>query len=223
MDRERQLSEEQVELRLPFQLMPPPQEATLRRIAVACVVEHPPQPEATDQCDREQSLQQAVEVDHGSVNVWFVEVLCWLHQGMYLASSPSCFNRCCQGSGATFNSSGIFAAAMLDTKPCPECRSTITYPTGSSWMCDECGHEWNPDEVAAANAWPVIKDANGNVLQDGDDVVVIKDLPVKGMPKPVKAGTKVKNIRLVEGDHDIDCRIEGFGAMGLKSMYVKKA
>lgn len=112
---------------------------------------------------------------------------------------------------------------MNDNKPCPECRSTITYPTGSSWMCGECGHEWNPEEMEAAAAGPVIKDANGNVLQDGDDVVVIKDLPVKGMPKPVKAGTKVKGIRLVEGDHDIDCRIEGFGAMGLKSMYVRKA
>jgi protein PhnA len=96
----------------------------------------------------------------------------------------------------------------------------ITYPTGSSTMCAECGHEWNPAEVAAEAA---VRDANGNVLQDGDDVVVIKDLPVKGMPKPVKAGTKVKNIRLVDGDHDIDCKIDGFGAMGLKSIYVRKA
>jgi protein PhnA len=116
-----------------------------------------------------------------------------------------------------------FRRAMSDTPKCPECASTITYPTGSSMMCAECGHEWNPDEVAAANAGPVIKDANGNVLKDGDDVVVIKDLPVKGMPKPVKAGTKVRGIKLVEGDHDIDCRIEGFGAMGLKSIYVRKA
>lgn len=81
-----------------------------------------------------------------------------------------------------------------------------------------------PEEVEAAN---VIKDANGNVLKDGDDVVVIKDLPVKGMPKPVKAGTKVKNIRLVDGSgnagHDIDCKIDGFGAMGLKSIFVRKA
>ncbi len=77
--------------------------------------------------------------------------------------------------------------------------------------------------MAAAEAGNVIKDANGNVLQNGDDVVVIKDLPVKGMPKPVKAGTKVRNIRLVDGDHDIDCKIDGFGAMGLKSIYVRKA
>ncbi len=90
-------------------------------------------------------------------------------------------------------------------------------------MCGACGHEWNPEELEAGSADRVIKDANGNVLQDGDDVVVIKDLPVKGMPRPVKAGTKVKNIRLVDGDHDIDCRIEGFGAMGLKSAFVKKA
>ena len=93
-------------------------------------------------------------------------------------------------------------------------------------MCGECGHEWNPEEVAAAAAADgpaVIKDANGNVLQDGDDVVVIKDLPVKGAPKPVKAGTKVKNIRLTDGDHNIDCKIDGFGAMGLKSEFVKKA
>lgn len=112
---------------------------------------------------------------------------------------------------------------MSDTPPCPECRSAITYPTGTSQMCAECGHEWNPDEVLAAEAERVVKDANGNVLHDGDDVVVIKDLPVKGAPKPVKAGTKVKNIRLTDGDHDIDCRIEGFGAMALKSIYVRKA
>jgi protein PhnA len=90
-------------------------------------------------------------------------------------------------------------------------------------MCGECGHEWNPEEVAAANAGPVIKDANGNVLRDGDDVIVIKDLPVKGAPKAIKAGTKVRGIRLADGDHDIDCRVDGFGAMALKSEFVKKA
>ena len=112
---------------------------------------------------------------------------------------------------------------MTDLPKCPECASAITYPTGTSMMCAECGHEWNPDEVAMAEAGRMIKDANGNALKDGDDVVVIKDLPVKGMPKPVKAGTKVKNTKLVDGDHDIDCRVDGFGAMGLKSIYVKKA
>ncbi|MFT3885721.1 MAG: zinc ribbon domain-containing protein YjdM [Flavobacteriales bacterium] len=115
---------------------------------------------------------------------------------------------------------------MDATHSCPNCRSAFAYPTGMSWMCPECGHEWNPEEVAAAevaDGSAVVKDANGNVLQNGDDVVVIKDLPVKGAPKPVKAGTKVKNIRLTGGDHDIDCRIDGFGAMALKSIYVRKA
>jgi protein PhnA len=90
-------------------------------------------------------------------------------------------------------------------------------------MCGECGHEWNPDEVAAEEAGPVVKDANGNVLHDGDDVIVIKDLPVKGAPKAIKAGTKVRGIRLTDGDHNIDCKVDGFGAMGLKSEFVKKA
>ena len=93
-------------------------------------------------------------------------------------------------------------------------------------MCPECGHEWNPEEVSNTEATTtdssVVKDANGNVLQDGDTVVLIKDLPVKGAPKPIKAGTKVKNIKLTDGDHNIDCKIEGFGAMALKSIYVKK-
>jgi protein PhnA len=112
---------------------------------------------------------------------------------------------------------------MSEIPPCPQCRSAFAYPTGQSLMCPECGHEWNPDEVEAADAAAVVKDANGNVLQDGDDVVVVKDLPVKGAPRPVKAGTKVKGIRLTDGDHNIDCRIDGFGAMALKSIYVRKA
>lgn len=87
-------------------------------------------------------------------------------------------------------------------------------------MCPECGHEWNPEEITEDNT---VNDANGNPLQNGDDVIVIKDLPVKGAPKPVKAGTKVKNIRLTDGDHNIDCRIDGFGRMALKSEFVKKA
>jgi protein PhnA len=88
-------------------------------------------------------------------------------------------------------------------------------------MCPECSHEWNLKD--AEEAGDVIKDSNGNVLQDGDSVVVVKDLPVKGYPKPIKAGTKVKNIRLTDGDHNIDCKIDGFGSMGLKSEFVKKA
>lgn len=89
-------------------------------------------------------------------------------------------------------------------------------------ICPECGNEWNPGE-AAEDAGVVVKDANGNVLRDGDSVIIIKNLPVKGSPKPVKAGTKVKNIRLTDGDHNIDCKIEGFGAMALKSEFVRKA
>ena len=94
-------------------------------------------------------------------------------------------------------------------------------------MCAECGHEWNPEEIAAAsaaaNAAPVVRDSNGTPLKDGDDVVMVKDLAVKGAPKALKAGTKVRGIKLVEGDHNIDCRIDGFGAMALKSEFVKKA
>ena len=105
--------------------------------------------------------------------------------------------------------------------PCPKCHSEYTYPMDALLVCPECGHQWNPDEVEETGL--VVKDANGNVLADGDTVVVIKNLPVKGAPGPVKAGTKVKNIRLVEGDHNIDCRIDGFGSMALKSEFVKKA
>jgi protein PhnA len=117
---------------------------------------------------------------------------------------------------------------MSESTQCPKCRSTYGYPTGTSMMCPECGHEWNPEELtetadtAEDNDPLTVKDANGNVLQDGDTVVLIKDLPVKGAPKPIKAGTKVKNIKLTSGDHNIDCRIEGFGAMALKSIYVRK-
>jgi protein PhnA len=102
------------------------------------------------------------------------------------------------------------------------------YPTGTSMMCPECGHEWNPDEKQVVEPaeevtdTSVVKDANGAILQDGDTVIIIKDLPVKGASKAIKAGTKVKNIKLTSGDHNIDCKVEGFGAMGLKSIYVRK-
>ena len=111
---------------------------------------------------------------------------------------------------------------MSEFPPCPNCKSEYTYPTDNLLMCPECGHEWSPDETEEPSG-PVVKDANGNLLQDGDSVVTIKNLPVKGAPTPIKAGTKVKNIRLKEGDHNIDCRIDGFGAMALKSEFVKKA
>jgi protein PhnA len=108
--------------------------------------------------------------------------------------------------------------------PCPKCKSPYAYANGSLMVCPECNHEWNPDEIAEElSTVKVIKDANGNILQDGDSVVIVKDLPVKGAPKAIKAGTKVKNIKLTDGDHNIDCKIDGFGAMALKSEFVKKA
>ena len=106
---------------------------------------------------------------------------------------------------------------------CPECKSEYTYEDGSLFVCPECGHEWSTEvEAGSSDDQKIIKDANGNVLQDGDTVTVIKDLKVKGTSLVVKIGTKVKNIRLVDGDHDIDCKIDGIGAMKLKSEFVKK-
>ncbi|MBI42953.1 zinc ribbon domain-containing protein YjdM [Marinobacter lutaoensis] len=112
---------------------------------------------------------------------------------------------------------------MSQLPPCPQCHSGYTYEDGVQLVCPECGHEWSEAEQAAAETGKVVRDANGNPLQDGDTVTVIKDLKVKGSSSVVKVGTKVKNIRLVDGDHDIDCRIDGFGAMKLKSEFVKKA
>jgi len=115
---------------------------------------------------------------------------------------------------------------MSDFPPCPECRSTFSYHDGTLLNCPECGHAWNEEETKAgedATDEDAVKDVNGKVLVNGDTVVVVKDLPVKGAPKPVKAGTKVKNIRIVDGEHNIACKIDGFGAMGLKSEFVKKA
>jgi protein PhnA len=112
---------------------------------------------------------------------------------------------------------------MNTPPPCPQCKSSLTYKDGSNYVCPECGHEWPQLALAETATGPrVVRDANGNELKDGDTVTVIKDLKVKGSSTVVKVGTKVKGIRLVEGDHDIDCRIEGIGAMGLKSEFVKK-
>jgi len=106
---------------------------------------------------------------------------------------------------------------------CPECSSEFTYQDRHMFACPECGHEWSPTEVLSDEiVEKVFKDANGNVLSDGDTVTVIKDLKVKGSSTVVKVGTKVKNIRLIEGDHDIDCKIPGIGAMQLKTQFVKK-
>ena len=112
---------------------------------------------------------------------------------------------------------------MLDLPNCPKCKSEYTYEDGSILICPECGNEWTL-EAGADNDGDakVIKDANGNVLNDGDSVTIIKDLKVKGASSSLKIGTKVKNIRLVDGDHNIDCKIDGFGAMKLKSEFVKK-
>ena len=113
---------------------------------------------------------------------------------------------------------------MTDLPKCPECSSEYTYEDGNMYICPECAHEWAKDaEDESSSDERVIKDANGNVLNDGDTVTVVKDLKVKGSSAVVKVGTKVKNIRLVEGDHDIDCKITGIGAMKLKSEFVKKA
>ncbi len=103
------------------------------------------------------------------------------------------------------------------------CRSGFTYEMDGLLACPECGHEWNPEEEPAGDVPFLVKDCNGNILQDGDAVVIIKNLPVKGSSQSIKAGTKVKNIRLVDSDHNIDCKIDGFGAMALKSEFVKKA
>ena len=113
---------------------------------------------------------------------------------------------------------------MTDLPPCPACSSAFTYRDGALLVCPECAHEWEPGADASADeAQPVHKDAVGNVLADGDSVTVVKDLKVKGAGSALKAGTKVRNIRLVDEDHNIDCKIDGFGPMKLKSEFVKKA
>lgn len=104
---------------------------------------------------------------------------------------------------------------------CPKCQSEYVYEDGLLLVCPECAYEWSPEGVVEEEGL-VVKDSNGTVLSDGDSVTVIKDLKVKGAPKDIKKGTRVKNIRLVEGDHNIDCKIDGFGAMSLKSEFVKK-
>ena len=110
---------------------------------------------------------------------------------------------------------------MSTLPPCPKCESPYTYEDGALLTCPECAHEWSLDSADTADQSD-FKDANGNVLVDGDTVSVIKDLKVKGASQPLKVGTKVKNIRLVEGDHNIYCKIDGFGQMKLKSEFVKK-
>ncbi|WP_413303915.1 zinc ribbon domain-containing protein YjdM [Bacillus sp. 1P10SD] len=112
---------------------------------------------------------------------------------------------------------------MANLPNCPTCNSEYTYEDGSLFVCPECAHEWSGDAgTENSEDQKIVKDANGNALNDGDTISVIKDLKVKGSSSVLKMGTRVKNIRLVDGDHDIDCKIDGFGAMKLKSEFVKK-
>jgi protein PhnA len=116
---------------------------------------------------------------------------------------------------------------MSDLPPCPECQSEYAYEVQGLYTCPDCGHEWtattNVSETETTDSGLEVKDSCGNLLQDGDAITIVKDLKVKGAAQPLKVGTKVKSIRLVEGDHNIDCKIPGFGAMKLKSEFVKKA
>ncbi len=112
---------------------------------------------------------------------------------------------------------------MTTLPKCPSCSSEYTYEDGEMYVCPECAHEWAKAEQESTEADRVVRDAFGNVLNDGDSVIVIKDLKIKGSSSVVKVGTKVRNIRIVSGDHDIDCKIDGIGSMQLKSQFVKKA
>ncbi|SES40815.1 zinc ribbon domain-containing protein YjdM [Psychrobacillus sp. OK032] len=112
---------------------------------------------------------------------------------------------------------------MANLPNCPKCNSAYTYEDGNLLICPECAHEWTAGGAEENEDTQIVRDANGNILNDGDSVTVIKDLKVKGSSSTLKIGTKVKSIRLVDGDHNIDCKIDGFGAMKLKSEFVKKA
>ncbi|MET3108068.1 protein PhnA [Oxalobacteraceae bacterium GrIS 2.11] len=111
---------------------------------------------------------------------------------------------------------------MSTLPPCPQCNSEFTYEDEGQYVCPECAHEWKASVAPDAEQKKVYRDSAGNVLEDGDTVTVIKDLKLKGSGGTIKMGTKVKNIRLVDSDHDIDCKIDGFGAMSLKTEFVKK-
>jgi protein PhnA len=112
---------------------------------------------------------------------------------------------------------------MTTLPPCPSCKSEYTYEDGDNYVCPECAHEWPQAAAETSGVERIVRDAFGNELKAGDSITVIKDLKIKGSSSTVKVGTKIKIIRIVDGDHDIDCRIEGVGAMGLKSEFVKKA
>jgi protein PhnA len=116
----------------------------------------------------------------------------------------------------------LFEENTMSLPHCPKCNSEYTYEDNGMFICPECAYEWNNAEPAQESDELIVKDANGNLLAYGDNVTVIKDLKVKGSSSMLKIGTKVKGIRLVEGDHNIDCKIDGFGPMKLKSEFVKK-
>lgn len=120
-----------------------------------------------------------------------------------------------------FLCSQIYVREMAEFPPCPQCKYFYTYQMDVLLVCPECGNEWNPEESVAEETF-VVKDCNGNILQNGDSVVTIKNLPIRGSSQSIKAGTKVRNIRLVDSDHNIDCKIDGLGAMALKSEFMKK-
>lgn len=112
---------------------------------------------------------------------------------------------------------------MNELPPCPECQSEFAYQDGDHAVCPECGHEWNPDVPSDDEPQGrIIRDSLGNVLNDGDTVLVTRDMKIKGTSNAIKVGTKVKNIRLIDGDHEIDCKIDGYGGMKLRARYVKK-
>ncbi len=112
---------------------------------------------------------------------------------------------------------------MSEFPPCPKCKSEYVYPSDDLLICPECFNEWNPKDASVDSSGEKVFDSNGNELKDGDTIIIIKDLPVKGAPKSIKMGTKVKNIKLRSGDHNIDCKVDGFGGMALKSEFVRKA
>lgn len=129
----------------------------------------------------------------------------------------------CQYSNIAILAIKAYICGMENLPPCPACNSIYTYEMEDKLVCPECSFEWLAKTEEEEEPGLIVRDANGNVLADGDSVVVVKNLPVKGSPQPIKAGTKVRNIRLTEGDHNIDCKIDGFGQMALKSEFVKKA
>ena len=143
-----------------------------------------------------------------------------MHRKTAKGLMESLFSKEIQPTALVQHDDAVYSRPMTDTlSPCPECSSAFTYQVDALLICPECGHEWSP---GADTPTSEVRDSVGNILADGDTVTVIKDLKIKGSSQVVKVGTKVRGIRLVDGDHDIDCKIPGIGQMGLKSQFVKK-